>query len=132
MLWGLPFVVTGQYLIWGRFLHATWFKKRTHYAVANRRVIVVQNAWQRKVASCYLDSPPALTKEGWRLEWNGRVAVCAGSNNMVSFARLGKVECSRPRRNSQVRRLRSTWTSFTGSSLTSAKRRVRQNPTLHI
>jgi hypothetical protein len=50
--------------LWGRFLPAAWLKKRTHYIVTNRRAIVVQNAWQRKVASCYLDSLPALIKDG--------------------------------------------------------------------
>ena len=64
MLWGVPFVLAGQYLIWGRFVYAAWLKKRTHYAVTNRRVIVVQNGWQRKMASCYLDSLPALIKDG--------------------------------------------------------------------
>src|SRR5882724_2877356 len=35
MLWGIPFVLIGQYLIWGRFLHAAWLKGRTHYAVTS-------------------------------------------------------------------------------------------------
>jgi hypothetical protein len=64
MLWGVPFVLRGQYLIWGTFVYAAWLKKRTHYAVTNRRVIVLQNARQRKIASCYLDSLPAWIKEG--------------------------------------------------------------------
>jgi hypothetical protein len=64
MLWGVPFVLMGQYLIWGRFVYAAWLKKCTHYAVTNRRLIVLQNARQRKIASCYLDSLPALIKEG--------------------------------------------------------------------
>ena len=50
-LWGLPFVVIGQYFIWGRFFYAAWLKKQTHYAVTNRRVLVVQNGVQRRVSS---------------------------------------------------------------------------------
>jgi len=30
-LWGVPFVVIGQYLIWGRFVYDGWLKRRTYY-----------------------------------------------------------------------------------------------------
>jgi hypothetical protein len=63
MLWGIPFVVIGQYLIWGRFFYAAWKKKRTHYAVTTRRVLVVQKGWARRVASAYIDTLPTITKE---------------------------------------------------------------------
>ena len=48
MLWGIPFVVAGQYLIWGRFFYDAWLKRRTYYALT---VIVVQNGWSRRMAS---------------------------------------------------------------------------------
>lgn len=63
-LWGIPFVVIGQYLIWSRFVYAAWLKRRTYYAVTNRRVLVIQDGWKRQVASAYVDSLPSLTKEG--------------------------------------------------------------------
>jgi hypothetical protein len=43
MLWGIPFVVIGQYMIWGRFIVAAWKKRRTFYALTNRRAVVVQD-----------------------------------------------------------------------------------------
>jgi hypothetical protein len=64
LLWGVPFILVGQYLIWGRFLFARWKKRRTFYAVTNRRVIVVQNGFTRRLASSYLDTLPTLMKEG--------------------------------------------------------------------
>jgi hypothetical protein len=64
VLWGVPFVLVGQYLIWGRFLYAAWLKRRTYYAVTNRRVIVIQDGWKRRMASAYIDSLPTLIKEG--------------------------------------------------------------------
>jgi hypothetical protein len=64
MIWGIPFVVVGQYLIWGRFVYTAWLKRRTHYAVTNRRVVVIQEGWKRQVASAYIDSLPSLIKEG--------------------------------------------------------------------
>lgn len=63
VLWGIPFVLAGQYLIWGRFFYATWLKRRTYYAVTDRRVIVVQDGWGRKFAAAYIDSLPTLIKE---------------------------------------------------------------------
>jgi hypothetical protein len=64
MIWGIPFVMIGQYMIWGRFVYAAWKKKRTHYAVTSHRVIVVQDGWRRQMAATYIDSLPTLIKEG--------------------------------------------------------------------
>jgi hypothetical protein len=64
MIWGIPFVLIGQYVIWGRFLYSAWKKKRTHYGVTNRRVLVVQDGWKRHMASAYIDTLPTLIKSG--------------------------------------------------------------------
>jgi hypothetical protein len=64
VLWGIPFVLAGQYIIWGRFFYAAWLKRRTHYAVTNRRVIVVQNGWTRHMASAYIEGLPTIVKQG--------------------------------------------------------------------
>src|SRR5579872_4040105 len=63
LLWGIPFVVAGQYLIWGRFVYSAWKKKRTFYAVTNRRVIAVQHGWSHRIASAYLDNLPTVAKQ---------------------------------------------------------------------
>jgi len=64
VLWGIPFVLIGQYLIWGRFFYAAWKKRRTYYAVTSRRVIVVQDGWKRQLAATYIDALPTIAKEG--------------------------------------------------------------------
>jgi hypothetical protein len=66
MLWGVPFVLIGQYFIWGRFIYGSWKKRRTFYGVTDRRVIVVQNAWSRQVASAYINTLPTIIKETGR------------------------------------------------------------------
>lgn len=38
-LFGIPFVLVGLYLIFGRFIYKRWRKHRTYYAVTNRRVL---------------------------------------------------------------------------------------------
>jgi hypothetical protein len=77
MLWGIPFVLIGQYVIWGRFVYAAWLKRRTIYAVTNRRVLVVQNGWNRQVSSAYIDSLPTIIKEA-RSNGVGTLAFAEG------------------------------------------------------
>lgn len=93
ILWGIPFVLIGQYAIWGRFFHVAWRKGRTHYAVTNRRVIVVQEGWKRQMAFAYVDSLPALIKEsGSRgigtLRFGPPYLTSPGRNSSTSFNSL--------------------------------------------
>jgi hypothetical protein len=64
VIWGIPFIVAGQYMIWGRFLADGWSKRRTYYAITDRRVLIVQEAWRRKARSCYIDAIPEVVREG--------------------------------------------------------------------
>jgi hypothetical protein len=63
-IWGIPFVIAGQYFIWGRFLTEAWLKRKTYYGVTNRRVLIVQEGWKRKIRSCYLESISEIVREG--------------------------------------------------------------------
>jgi hypothetical protein len=38
VLWGIPFLVIGNYMVRGRFLHDAWLKRRTYYGITNRRL----------------------------------------------------------------------------------------------
>jgi len=61
-LWGIPFVLIGQYLIWGRFLYNAWKKGKMFYAVTNKRVLVVNTGRSRKVIAAFLQQLPAIDK----------------------------------------------------------------------
>jgi hypothetical protein len=63
-VWGIPFVVFGQYMIWGRFLYDAWLKRRTYYALTNRRVLILQEGWKRKTNSTHLVTIPSIEQEG--------------------------------------------------------------------
>jgi hypothetical protein len=63
MIWGIPFVLFGQYFIWGRFIYAAWLKKRTYYAVTSRRVIAIQRGWTQKTSAGQINNLPATNKE---------------------------------------------------------------------
>jgi hypothetical protein len=64
ILWGIPFVVIGNYILWGRFLMDAWLKRRTYYAVTNRRILILQDGWRTKSIAMYLDSIPMIECEG--------------------------------------------------------------------
>jgi hypothetical protein len=64
VLWGIPFLVFGQYIVWGRFLEDAWRKRRTYYAVTNRRVLIIQETWKRKSQFIFLDAIPEIVREG--------------------------------------------------------------------
>lgn len=63
-LWGIPFILVGQYMIWGRFFYDGWIKRRTYYAVTNRRILAAQNALKYKTCWIYINAIPTLVREG--------------------------------------------------------------------
>lgn len=38
-LWGIPFVCVGLYMVFGRFFHTAWRRKRTAYVITTKRII---------------------------------------------------------------------------------------------
>jgi hypothetical protein len=63
-IFGAAFVVMGQYFIWGRFVMDAWLKRRTYYAVTDRRVLLLQEGFKRKNRAVYLDSITEIQREG--------------------------------------------------------------------
>jgi len=57
VLWGIPFVVVGQYFIWGRFLVKRRERRRTIYAVTNQRLLVLRG---RTLQSIFLSQLPPI------------------------------------------------------------------------
>lgn len=64
VLWGIPFLVIGNYMIWGRFLHDAWLKRRIYYAITNRRALILQEGWTRKVVSAFPNELFIIEREG--------------------------------------------------------------------
>lgn len=64
VLWGIPFLIIGNYMVWGRFLVDAWLKRRTYYAVTNRRILILQEGWNRKTNWMYLEAIPTIEREG--------------------------------------------------------------------
>jgi hypothetical protein len=97
VIWGIPFIVIGQYMIWGRFLYDAWLKNRTYYSVTNRRVLVLQEGWKRKTCSIFLSAIPTIEREGGTpgtLWFGPKYPVLAGrgqkTRNMSRFTADGE------------------------------------------
>lgn len=41
IVWGIPFVVVGLYLVAGRFIHDAWNRSRTTYTVTSERIVIL-------------------------------------------------------------------------------------------
>ena len=54
VLWGIPFVLVGLYLIVGRFFFEAKQRAHTFYAVTNERILIVTGVFNRKVKSLNL------------------------------------------------------------------------------
>jgi hypothetical protein len=50
-LWGIPFVLVGLYLIIGRFFADSYQRKRTYYAVADKRVLIISGFRNKELKS---------------------------------------------------------------------------------
>lgn len=60
----IPTVLMGQYMIWGRFFLDAWLKRRTYYAVTNRRVLLLQEGWKTQRRFLFLEALPEILREG--------------------------------------------------------------------
>ena len=63
VIWGTPFVLIGQYMIWGRFLYQRWLKGRTYYALTNRRATIIHRGFGgRSCSSAYFENLALIDK----------------------------------------------------------------------
>lgn len=53
-LWGIPFVLVGLWMIFGRFFTDAWTRARTVYGVTSRRVLIINGLARRQVRSLQL------------------------------------------------------------------------------
>jgi hypothetical protein len=65
LLWGIPFVALGLYLIFGRVFVARREAARTFYAITDRRVLIESGAFRRTFTEIDLrDLPPSTLEQG--------------------------------------------------------------------
>ncbi len=76
-LWGIPFILIGQYLLWGRFVYAAWKKRRVLYILTDRRAVTLVTGRGSKVISAELDNVPSIEKQV-RADGIGTINIGAG------------------------------------------------------
>jgi hypothetical protein len=54
ILWGIPFVLVGCYIVFGRFFVDAHNRARTFYGVTNERILIVSGTFTQKVKSLQL------------------------------------------------------------------------------
>ncbi|HSS99320.1 MAG TPA: hypothetical protein VLK33_19935 [Terriglobales bacterium] len=74
LIWGTPFVLVGQYMIWGRFVYEWWKKKRTYYALTNRRALIVVDGIRSKSSTSAYFEHLSLVDKQVRSDGNGRIS----------------------------------------------------------
>lgn len=72
-VFGVPFVLSGVYLIIGRFFVDAWKRSRTAYAVTDQRALILTNFFLRKVASFRPAALPEITMTE-RTDGSGTIA----------------------------------------------------------
>jgi hypothetical protein len=76
VIWGTPFVLIGQYMIWGRFFYNYWKKQRTYYGLTTRRALIVINGFRgRNASSAYFENMTIIDKS---VRHDGVGSICFG------------------------------------------------------
>jgi hypothetical protein len=89
-LFGIPFVALGLYLIFGRFIYKANRKRRTTYAVTDRRVLEIVRGLQggESVNAMYLRSIPSISTSA-NSDGYGSVEFGLSSSRYARYANTG-------------------------------------------
>lgn len=60
-LFGIPFILIGVYLLFGRYIADAISRKNTVYALTNKRIIIKSGIFTKVYKSVFLDSLPSLS-----------------------------------------------------------------------
>lgn len=75
-LWGIPFVLIGCYMVFGRFVLDAIQRKHTYYGVTNQRVVIITTWLSKNIQSIMLPNLPDITL---RLRGESKGTITFGS-----------------------------------------------------
>src|SRR5258708_30915992 len=66
MLWGIPFILVGLYIVFGRFIADAMTRKKTFYGVTSERIIIITGLFSQEIKSLNLRTltDVSLTERG--------------------------------------------------------------------
>jgi hypothetical protein len=112
ILWGIPFVIVGLYLIVGRFFVDVRQRSKTFYGVTNERIIIVSGLFSRKIKSLNLRTLPDVTLEE-KVNGSGTITFGSVSSftewNRGGFFRLRKARIEAVPRFEQIPQARNVY-----------------------
>ena len=82
MLWGIPFVLVGLYMIVGRFFVDAAQRAKTYYAITNERILIVSGLLMRNVRTLSLKT---LSDINLGVKGNGSGTITFGPSHPMSF-----------------------------------------------
>lgn len=85
-LFGIPFVVIGLYMIFGRFVYDSMKRKKTFYGLTDQRAIIVSGVFRKNVKSLNLKtmSDVSLSEKA-----NGHGSIVFGQENQMMSMFMG-------------------------------------------
>ncbi len=80
-LWGIPFVLTGLYIVFGRFFYDAWVRKNTIYGLTDKRVIIKSGGWNKTITSLNLSNLREVTLKE---KSDGSGSIIFGQENNIN------------------------------------------------
>jgi len=78
IIWGIPFVLVGVYVIFGRFVFDSWQREGTVYGITDQRVIIVSELFSRKTISLDISKLQSVTLQ-LKADESGTITFNAGA-----------------------------------------------------
>jgi len=86
MLWGIPFVLVGLYMIFGRFFFDSVQRSKTYYALTNERAIIISGVFNQNTKSLDIKKLPEINIS---TKSNGSGTIIFGASHPMAWMYSG-------------------------------------------
>jgi hypothetical protein len=87
-LFGIPFVLMGCYMLFGRFFFKSWKQRNTYYAVTNSRALILCTVPSRSLQAVLINANANLNKSV-RADGVGTISFGSSSPRAAMYANTG-------------------------------------------
>jgi hypothetical protein len=86
MLWGVPFVLMGLYMIFGRFFFDSMQRSKTYYALTNERAIIISGVFNQNTKSIDIKKLPEININ---IKSDGNGTITFGASHPMAWMYSG-------------------------------------------